>query len=241
MKVQTQRRMVQQLIPAIKLIAGDFEDFGGKLLDHLLQTQLEHSGLNFLGFPVSRVLDSTSDDGAVVAQYSAESNYFDSGMHKASGDIAKALARRPDAKRILLIAAEEKRPIVADDFKKKVLQEDRMKGRSIGIFGAQNIGAWIVRKLLFNDAAIEDLSEYLPELAQMRDETARDLLFPKLPARHSPRPTVNAEIGRRLATIPCLVLTGIGGCGKSEAATAFGLDAAKNYDLRIWLESDEFK
>jgi len=240
MKIQTQRRMVQRLIPAIKLIAGDFEDFGGRLLDHLLQTGLEHSGVNFLGLPVSRVLDSTSDDGAVVAQYSAESDYFAAGMEKASGDITKALARRPNAKRILLIAAEEKRPIVADNFKKQVLQEDRMKGRSIGIFGAQNIAAWIVRKLLFNDAAIEELSEYLPELAQMRDEAASDLLFPELHARHSPRPTVNAEIGRRLAASPCLVLTGIGGCGKSEAATAFGVGEAKNYDLRIWLEPDEF-
>ncbi|MFN7288748.1 MAG: hypothetical protein ACK5TL_00260 [bacterium] len=241
MKVQTQRRMVKRLIPAIKLIGSDFEDFGGKLLDHLLKIQLEHSGVNFLGLPVSRVLDSTSDDGAVVAQYSAETDYFAAGMQKASDDIAKALARRPDTKRILLIAAEEKRPIVADDFKKKVLQEDWMKGRSIGIFGAQNIAAWIIRKLLFNDAAIEELSEYLPELAQMRDEAASDLLFPKLPARHSPRPTITAEIGRRLAANPCLVLTGIGGCGKSEAATAFGVDAAKNYDLRIWLESDEFE
>ncbi|MCW2247752.1 hypothetical protein M2352_003386 [Azospirillum fermentarium] len=241
MKVQTQRRMVQRLIPAIKLIAGDFEDFGGKLLDHLLHARLEHSGVNFLGLPVSRVLDSTSDDGAVVAQYSAETDYFTAGMEKASGDITKALTRRPDAKRILLIAAEEKRPIIADDFKKKVLQEDRMKGRSIGIFGAQSIAAWIVRNLLFNDAAIEELAEYLPELAQMRDEAASDLLFPKLPALHSPRPTVTAEIGRRLAVSPCLVLTGIGGCGKSEAATAFGVDAAKNYDLRIWLEPDEFK
>lgn len=184
--------MVQRLIPAIKLIAGDFEDFGGKLLDHLLQTTLDHSGVDFKGLPISRVSDSTSDDGTVVVQYSAERDYFATGMDKAAGDITKALARQPNAKRILLIAAEEKRPIVADDFKKTVLQESRMTGRSIGIFGAQNIAAWIVRKLLFNDAAIEELSEYLPELAQIRDEAASDLLFPELHTRHNSRPTVSA-------------------------------------------------
>lgn len=241
MKIQTQRRMIQRLIPEIALIAGDFEDFGGKLLDHLLQTRLDHSGVNFLGLPVSQVLDSTSDDGAVVVQYSAEGDYFTAGMIKAYGDIDKALARRPGAKRILLIAAEKKRPIIADDFKKKLLQESRMKDRSVGIFGAQSIAAWIVRKLLFNDTALEELSEYLPELAQMRDEAASDHLFPRLQIRHNSRPNITAEISRRLATCPCLVLTGIGGCGKSEAATAFGLEAVKNYDLRIWLESDEFK
>ena len=178
MKIQSQRRMIDRLIPAIKLIAGDFEEFGGKLLDHLLKTPLDHSGVNFLGEPISSVLDSTSDDGAVVAQYSAEDGDFAGEMQKASDDIDKALARRPKAKRVLLIAAESKRPIIADTIKKKVLGERRMSGRSIGILGAQAIAALIVRKLLFNDAAIEELSQYLPELAQMRDEAARDRLFP---------------------------------------------------------------
>lgn len=241
MKVQSERRMIDRLIPAIRLIAGDFEEFGGKLLGYLLKTPLEHSGVNFLGQPVSSVLDSTSDDGTVVAQYSAENGYFAGEMKKASDDIDKALARRPMAKRILLIAAEPKRPIVADDFKKKVLKERRMEGRSIGILGAQAIAALIVRKLLFNDAAIEELSQYLPELAQMRDEAARDRLFPELPRRHSPRPEVTAEIGARLAASHCLVLTGMGGSGKSEAATAYGIEHANEYDLRLWLETDEFK
>lgn len=241
MKIQSQRRMVDRLIPAIGLIAGGFEEFGGKLLDHLLKTPLEHSGVNFLGEPVSSVLDSTSDDGLVVAQYSDETGYFAGDMQKASDDIDKGLARRPSAKRILLIAAERKRPIVADNFKKKVLAQPRMKGRSIGILGAQTIAALIVRKLLFNDTAIEELSEYLPDLAQMHEEAARDRLFPDLPIQHSRRPTITSEIRSRLASSPCLVLTGMGGSGKSESATAYGIEHAADYDLRIWLEPDEFK
>jgi tetratricopeptide (TPR) repeat protein len=233
--------MIDRLIPALPAIAGNFEEFGGKLLDHLLRTPLEHSGVNYLGLPVSSVLDSTSDDGAVVAQYSSERDYFASGMQKASADIDKALSRRPNATRILLIAAEKKRPIVADDFKKRVLAESRMKGRSIGILGAQAIAGLIVRKLLFNDAAIEELSQYLPVLAELRDEAARDRLFPKLRAQHSSRPYINADISQRLAITPCLVLTGIGGSGKSEAATAFGVANVQQYHLRIWLEPEEYR
>jgi hypothetical protein len=33
----------------------------------------------------------------------------------------------------------------------------------------------------------------------------------------------------------------IGGGGKSEAATAYGIEHANEYDIRIWLEPDEFK
>ncbi|RIX31858.1 hypothetical protein [Sphingomonas edaphi] len=241
MKIQTQRQMIDRLIPTFPAIASDFEEFGGKLLDHLLQTPLEHSGVNYLGLPVSSVLDSTSDDGAVVAQYSSERGYFAAGMDKAYTDIDKALSRRPNARRILLIAAERKRPIAADDFKKKVLAEPRMNGRSIGILGAQTIAGLIVRKLLFNDAAIEELSQYLPVLAELRDEAARDRLFPTLQSQHSPRPFINAEISQRLASSPCLILTGIGGSGKSAAATAFGVESVQNYHLRIWLEPEEYR
>ncbi|WP_250528256.1 hypothetical protein [Caballeronia sp. GAWG2-1] len=233
--------MVAQLIPAIALIAGDFEEFCGKLLDHLLKTPLEHSGVNFVGQPVSSVLDSTSDDGTVVAQYSAEAGYFAGDMQKALGDIDKALVRRPMAKRILLISAEQTRPIVADNFKKKVLKQSRMKGRSLRILGSQTIATLIVRHLLLNDAAIEELSQYLPVLGQLREEFAKDLLFLDLPKRHRPRPEITREIRSRLAATHCLVLTGLGGSGKSVAAVAYGFEHANEYDLRIWLEPDEFK
>ena len=241
MRVQTQRLMIQRIIPEVQMIAGDFEDFCGKLLDHVFKVRLEHSGVNHLGLPVKSVLDSTSDDGVVVVQYSAEQGYFAKGMSKASGDITKALERRPTATRILLISSNLKKPIIADDFKKKVLNEERMKGRSIGVYGAQSIAAWIVRLLLFNDTAIEELSEYLPVLTQIRDEAARNLLFPKKTAQHCARPTVIGEMSTRLNENPCLVLTGIGGCGKSEAVTDFGVENANNYDLKIWLESEDYR
>jgi hypothetical protein len=40
MKIQSQRQMINRMIPATKLIAGDFKEFGGKFLDHLLKIPL---------------------------------------------------------------------------------------------------------------------------------------------------------------------------------------------------------
>lgn len=236
----SRRLMIQRLIPAIGMIGPEFEAFCGAFLNHVLTTPLEHSGINSLGFPVSQVLDSTSDDGALVAQYSAEKDYFSAGMPKAAADVDKALARRPGAKRILLISNEPTRLINADNFKKALLSQSRMTGRSIRIWGANQIAAWIVRKLLFNDAAADELSAYLPELAQIRDEAARDRLFLAVQPRHRPRPELDAEIARRLGTCPCLILSGIGGCGKSEAASAYGASPTIPYALKIWLDRDEF-
>ena len=98
MNPQTRKLLVQRLIPAIGVIGPDFERFGGLVLDHALSTRLEHTGLNALGFPVSRVLDSASADGAIVAEYSAETDYFTGKMPKAKKDLAHALAHRPTAK-----------------------------------------------------------------------------------------------------------------------------------------------
>ena len=85
MNPQTRKLLIQRLIPAIGVIGPDFERFGGLVLDHVLSTPLEHSGLNALGFPVSRVLDSSSADGSVVAEYSAEDDYFTRSMPRQRG------------------------------------------------------------------------------------------------------------------------------------------------------------
>jgi hypothetical protein len=106
MNPQTRKLLIQRLVPAIGVIGPDFERFGELVLDHLLSTPLEHSGLNALGFPISRVVDSSSADGRVVAEYSAQADYFTRGMPKAEKDIAHALAHRSDARSILLLAAQ---------------------------------------------------------------------------------------------------------------------------------------
>ncbi|GAA3718514.1 hypothetical protein GCM10022268_28520 [Sphingomonas cynarae] len=240
MNPHSRRLIVQRLTIAIGAIGPEFEAFGGTFLDFVLTTPLDHSGINSGDLPISRVLDSTSDDGTIVAQYSAEGGYFTKGMPKALGDIDKTLKRRPGVKRILLLANEPRKPIIADNFKRDMLKRPDMNGRQLGILGSDQIARVIVRKLLFNDAALEALAIYLPDLADIRDQAARDRLFPGPSQGHRPRADIDAEIARRLALSPCLLVSGIGGSGKSAAAAAYG-EGPSGYDLTIWLDGDEFK
>lgn len=241
MNLQTRRQMLQRLSRAIGLIGTDFEHFGGKFLDHLLRTRLEHSGLNDFGFPVSRVVDSVSDDGKVVAQYGAHEGYFAGSMSKASGDIDHTLKHHPNAETIFLFADEPGRPIRIAEFRKRMLGEPRMQGKALRVWGANRIAGWILRHLLTNDTAVDELAVFLPELARIRDEFARDRLFLDLSPRHRPRPALSEEIGRRLRADPCLVISGLGGAGKSETAAAFGRDAAASYQMKIWLHREDFR
>lgn len=241
MNPQTRKLLIQRLIAPIGVIGPDFERFGELFLDHLLSTPLEHSGLNALGFPISRVLDSSSADGAIVAEYSAHDDYFTRGMPKAEQDLAHALSHRPNAKLMLLIAARPERPQIVEEFLKAALAKPEMQGRSLRIWGAERIAEQLVDKFTFNDTAVEALSFYLPVLTEIWEEAARDRLFPAPDLRHRPRPAVSDEIHRRLASESCVFLGGIGGCGKSDTAAAYGADHRKDYNLLIWLDGDEVR
>jgi tetratricopeptide (TPR) repeat protein len=241
MNPQTRKLLIQRLVPAIGVIGPEFERFGNVVLDNLLTVPLEHTGTNALGFPISRVLDSSSADGAVVAEYSAENDYFTRDMPKAEKDLKHALDRRPDAKLILLLAAQPMKPQIVDDWLKLVLARPAMKGRSVRVWGAERIAGHLIDKVTFNDTAVAALSAYLPVLTEIWEEAARDRLFPAPDPRHQPRPAVSEEIRRRLAAAACLSLGGIAGSGKSDAAKAYGADRREDYQLQIWLDRDEVR
>ncbi|QIG97907.1 MULTISPECIES: hypothetical protein [Bradyrhizobium] len=252
MNPQTRKLLIQRLIAPIGVIGPDFERFGELFLDHLLSTPLEHSGLNALGFPIRRVLDSSSADGAIVAEYSAHDDYFTRGMPKAEQDLAHALSHRPNAKLVLLIAAQPERPQIVDEFLKAALAKPEMQGRSLRIWGAERIAEQLVDKFTFNDTAVEALSFYLPVLTEIWEEAARDRLFPAPDLRHRPRPAVSDEIHRRLASESCVCnredgasgerlhcpIARIGGnlsCGSWLALS----EASRVCDkLRFWLPAD---
>jgi hypothetical protein len=167
MNPQTRTLLIRRLIPAIRVIGPNFERFGGLVLDHLLTTPLEHTGLNALGFPISRVLDSSSADGRVVAEYSAQDDYFSAGMPKAEGDLAHALAHRPNATLILLLAEQSERPQIKEDFLRLVMARPAMQNRAVRIWGADTIAGYLIDRIMFNDTAVTALSAYLPVLRDL--------------------------------------------------------------------------
>lgn len=241
MNPQTRKLLIKRLIPAIEVIGKDFERFGHILLEYILRTPLEHTGENCLGFPISGVVDSSSSDGKVVAQYSAEEHYFSTGMPKAEKDIAQALQRRQNANLILLLSSQKDRPQIADDFIKERLGRPDMKGRHLKIWGAQRIAEYILDHVVFNDRAVERLSTYLPALTQIWEEAARDHLFPAPDPHHLARDMVSGEISARLNRDRVAIVGGIAGSGKSAAVKAYGAANRHKYDLLIWLDREEVR
>lgn len=169
---------IDRLATAIGYIATDFERFGGLFLDALLEIPMSHQGINLLGYAVGGVVDSVSDDGRVAAEYSDVDNYFSGTMLKAESDLAKALSRKPAAKDIFLLSGQRKRPQIADAFETRVRAWPSMAGRTLHLWGAEEIATLLVEELIFSDTVVRRLAPYLPELQRIRDEEAASRLVP---------------------------------------------------------------
>ena len=127
---------IDRLAEAIGYIATDFERFGGLFLDALLEIPLNHQGTNLLGYPVGEVVDTVSDDGRIVGEYSDAGNYFDRPMIKAQEDLKKALARKPAARDIFLLSGKRKRPQIAQEFETRVGAWPDMTGKTLAPLGS---------------------------------------------------------------------------------------------------------
>ncbi|WCA62364.1 hypothetical protein G6M16_024280 (plasmid) [Agrobacterium tumefaciens] len=233
--------LIDRLANGIGYISTDFEKFGGLFIQAIIELPLDHRGLNLLGYPVAGVVDTISADGKVVVEYSDRKDYFDGHMDKARGDLAHALAAAPNAENIFLLAAQRRRPQVAQDFERDVLAFPEMKGRSLHLWGAVEIATQLVDHLVVSDAIVRKLAPYLPELERIRQEEAASRAVPEPVDTWLERPDVDSEIVDRLSQSPVVALCGVGGLGKTAMAQAFAHVHQSDYHLRIWLDGDEVR
>jgi len=130
---------------------------------------MNHQGTNLVGYPVGGVVDTVSDDGRIVAEYSDARGYFDRPMAKAEGDLKKALNRKPSARDIFLLSGERKRPQIAQEFESGVRTWPEMEGKTLHLWGAEDIATQLIEELIFSDTVVRRLAHYLPELLRIRD------------------------------------------------------------------------
>ena len=232
---------IEILAQGITRIGPEFERFGAVFMDALLGVPMTHAGTNLLGYPVSGVVDSVSDDECVAVEYSDRANYFDGEMKKAEEDLTKALGDKPKAAEIFLLSGTQRRPQKADTFHKVVMARPQMLGRTLHIWGNEEIAAKIIDHLIFSDEVVRRLSHYLPDLQRLWDEEAASALTPSPEAASLLRADVDCELSRRLAIMPVVAIAGMAGLGKSHAAAAFAKKHSDEYDLVVWLKAGECK
>ena len=76
------RFLINELMKGVETIGPEYEAFGTRLVDYIVNQKMQHRGLNPEGHPVGHAVDSVSETGEVAAEYSAEEGYFDQPFSK---------------------------------------------------------------------------------------------------------------------------------------------------------------
>ncbi|WP_411563149.1 hypothetical protein [Pseudomonas shirazensis] len=232
---------VTKISSEIGSIGQAFEAFGGLVMNLVLKVPTGSQGINARGFPVAGVVDGVSPDGECAVEYSALEKYFTSKMEKARSDVRHVLKKAPYAREIYLLASAAKAPQIAQAFETDVLSWPEMKGRSLHVFGAAEIANAIIENALDNELAVRKLGHYLPSLSRFSEEEAAQALVPQTESSRIPRQEVDGLLDKLFADRNCVILAGLAGSGKSDAAAAYAHRNWHKYHMVLWLSGEDLK
>lgn len=235
---------IDRLIKGIEIIGPGpiFERFGAKFLDHHLDVDLVHRGLNAQLNPVGGTVDSVDDAGVVAAEYSVVKDYFQAHWAKPTSDLLHVLNTHPKVQDVYLLASQTSTPADIAAAKARVGQWPGFQGRTIHYYDARRIAEVIVDEMLLQDTAVGALVEHLPVLERVLNEVRATLSVPRVDPQRIPFPGVEATIDARLSdATPVIALSGLPGSGKSDAAAAYLASRGPEFQTLIWVEGRDLR
>lgn len=226
--------LVNELIRGIAAIGPQFEQFGQRVTNYLIDLPLIHRGLNAQGHPVGNTIDSYSANGEIAAEYSAEKNYFQKPFKKLIGDLQHVCKNHPQAERIYLLSAQECGPKLGTRLTNIRAWLERRKGITVEVYDARRIAEFVVDDLLLNDEAIQILSPLLAPLERVRNEYAVTNLVPAQNENYLRQDAIVNDISDQIRKHRVAAIAGVSGSGKSETAVAVATDLAEEFEIVIW-------
>ena len=214
-----------------------FERFGCAFLQGRLGISLELRGSTVNGHPVGYTVDTYSDDGKIIGEFSVDKNYFDSEQTKPRGDFDHALSLHPNATHIHLLSNQQPGPKPYGDATRAAGSWADERGVEVTIYDGRRIATEIVSDLLPNERAIDELAEFAPRLRQIQEEFAANNALPTPSQAYRQREIVETEIVAMVTAQPVTYIAGIGGSGKSQVAAAVARKLRSSYDSAYWIDA----
>jgi tetratricopeptide (TPR) repeat protein len=237
MNPQTRSLLTQRVIDSLATMGPGsiFERFGVVFVERLCDVKLVQRGSSVGGSPVGGALDAVSENGRVVVEASIMKGYFSGSMSKPWGDLAHTLTLAPLAQDIYLLSSQRAETGVIEAMTNIALQQGTMAGRRLHLMDSRSIAEATIDTLMLCDDAIEELAQYLPVLAEIRDDHPASLNAPPLSPLYVKNDAVDKELDCWIESKSCIEIAGIGGIGKSQAAAACLLRNESKFHYRFWV------
>lgn len=251
MSESIKKRIIKDLIEELSEIdPTSLEILGHKVIETLESQQLVHHGINKDYRPVGHTVDTFSQDFTVVAEYSAENDYFSDSsrrdetpqFRKIEKDIDHAMSQAGHItpSKIYLVSCKEEPPSF------------RGKFNAFGLASQHNV------KLHFLDARelakhIFDFSQqmplaadfycnYLPDFAQNLDNYEYFGKIPPACPNHQSEPLFLSAIDSHFAEdVHVCVLYGLSGSGKTQATIDYVRKRLDRYGNYLWIAGGDWE
>lgn len=242
------KRIIKSLIDEIVSIdAASLELFGHRLIELIEDKRLVHHGLNANYCPVGYTVDTFSQSGEVIGEYSEEKSYFVNALgedekpvfKKVAKDIEHALSHG-NPKKIYLIASQEE----PESFRAKFLKSEHGQKHAdlVEILDARELAKRVYEFSVANPSDGAFFGTFFPDFAKNLENYEYYGRIPSRCENHQSDDSVLNVVREQLESgLGICVLHGLSGTGKTQAAIDYvrqNVDRIGNY---IWIYGEDLK
>ncbi|MEI6897632.1 MAG: hypothetical protein V5786_09150 [Psychromonas sp.] len=219
------------------LTGSNFERFGYIVSEsYLSHVELFHRGTNIAGAPVKSVVDTFSQCGTTVAEYSTDGSYFNK-LDKIEKDTKHALDHYPKTLETLFLLNNRICPPGGQ--KKLTTYIDSIKQKNnvdLIIWDGRKIAEYIVDELLFDEEVTSRIVSFLPCVQTIVNESLLNGTLPKMDNDYQIRGDLEDELTEKLLNDKSIVIAGFGGLGKSSLCNYLVNNLKNEFDIALWID-----
>lgn len=242
------KRIIAGLIEEMASIGATELELAGHAVVQLIEgKRLVHHGLNTDYRPVGYTVDTFSQDGTVVAEYSTDKSYFTDSSKKGKPayfkkiftDIEHALGHSNPKKIYLLTSQEE-----PESFRQKFLQTQHGKNYSdrLEILDGRELAKRIYEFCVKSQSDASFFADFFPDFAMNLDNYEYYGRVPSRCENHQSEEVILDSIRKHHATGRSVcVLHGLSGTGKTQAAIDYVHQTVDKIGNYIWIYGEDWK